>query len=86
MVETLIKVGEKGQILIPKLLRDHFGIFPGHNALLKETREGLLLRKVDNDPLEIFAKTAQTVRKKAKEIESVIEQYQERIKKAGIRI
>lgn len=86
MVEALIKVGEKGQILIPKILRDHFGIFPGHNALLKETKEGLLLRKVETNPLEIFARTAQTSQKKAKEIEAVTKQYQERIKKAGIKI
>jgi AbrB family looped-hinge helix DNA binding protein len=44
MVKLKLKVGEKGQVLIPKLLRDRYGIREGEEIAMEPREEGLLLR------------------------------------------
>ena len=44
----LVKVGEKGQIVIPKGARDLFGIQPGDNLLLlADVKQGIALVQAD---------------------------------------
>ena len=41
-----VKVGEKGQIVIPKEARDHFGIRPGDTLLVMgDDRSGLIVSR-----------------------------------------
>ena len=43
-----VKVGEKGQIVIPKEARSHFGIQPGDTLLvLGDDRHGILITRPD---------------------------------------
>jgi len=84
MVEVVVRVGEKGQVLIPKILRDSFGILPGHHAILSDTDQGLLLRKSSSNPLKIFEDTAFELKKSKKEIKSVSDQYEERFQRSGV--
>ena len=72
MAETVVNVGQKGQILIPKLLRDQFGILPGQPALLQETEDGLLVKHLPEDPIRLFESIAQKVKASKKQIESVV--------------
>jgi AbrB family looped-hinge helix DNA binding protein len=44
MVELKLKVGEKGQILIPKLLREKYGVKKGEAVLIEPTGEGILVK------------------------------------------
>lgn len=44
MVELKLKVGEKGQILIPKLLRKKYGVKEGEAVLIEPTSEGILVK------------------------------------------
>ncbi|MBO3800238.1 MAG: AbrB/MazE/SpoVT family DNA-binding domain-containing protein [Candidatus Brockarchaeota archaeon] len=44
MVELKVKVGEKGQILIPKIFRDKYGIKEGTKVSIEPTAEGILIR------------------------------------------
>ena len=44
MVDVEVKVNGKGQIVIPKVLRDAYGILPGSIATLAEAGEELVLR------------------------------------------
>lgn len=47
-----VKVGEKGQIVIPKEIRDLFGIRPGDNLLLlADSKRGIAILQDD----DIFA-------------------------------
>jgi len=39
-----LKVGEKGEVLIPKLFRDKYGIKNGEEILMEPREDGLLLR------------------------------------------
>jgi len=50
----VVKVGEKGQIVIPKEARDVFGIKPGDNLLvLGDEAQGIAI--VKNDVIMAFA-------------------------------
>ncbi len=46
------RVGERGQVTIPKSLRTRYGVKPGHEVVFEEHRDGLLIRKIPReDPL-----------------------------------
>lgn len=50
-----VKVGERGQIVIPKKARDYFGIKPGDTlAVLGDSKKGITVFKADS--LEAFSK------------------------------
>lgn len=40
-----MKISERGQITIPKLLRDRFGLSKGIEVELVSTKDGILIRK-----------------------------------------
>ena len=44
MVELKIKVGPKGQILIPKVFRDRYGLKEGEVVVIEPEEEGVLIR------------------------------------------
>lgn len=45
---STVKVGPKGQIVIPKEARDMFGIEPGDNILfLADEKQGMAMQKMD---------------------------------------
>jgi len=49
MVKLKIKVGPKGQIVIPKVIRDKLGIEPGKYVLIDEKNGKILIEKSDID-------------------------------------
>ena len=60
---STVKVGEKGQIVIPKGARDLFGIEPGDTLLLMaDKKQGIGI--VPNAPFLHFAKAVFDVQKK----------------------
>jgi len=47
------RVTRKGQITIPKAIREEMGLHPGDEISFEETTEGYVLRKdVEDDPFE----------------------------------
>lgn len=48
------KASRKGWIVIPKELRDRYGISPGDRILVTEVENGLLLRPLPADPTKSF--------------------------------
>jgi len=62
MVELRIRVGNKGQILIPKILRDKYGIEEGGSVMIEPTVEGLLI-KGRPPPDEVMVKLEEHVKK-----------------------
>ena len=49
-----VKVGPKGQIVIPKIFRDNFGILPGREVIL-EYEEGKLAIKQNGETMHELA-------------------------------
>jgi AbrB family looped-hinge helix DNA binding protein len=46
------KVSPKGQVVIPKPLRDKFGIKEGEEVLMEESKKGILVMKREENPLK----------------------------------
>jgi len=62
MVELKIKVGNKGQILIPKVLREKYNINQGELVAIEPTSEGLVI-KGRPSPKEIMSRLKSHVEK-----------------------
>ena len=44
MVKLRLKVGDKGQVLIPKVFREKYGMAAGKEIAIEPVEEGILLR------------------------------------------
>lgn len=51
---NIAKVSRKGWIVVPKELRDRYGISPGDKILITEADNGLMLRPLPADPTKSF--------------------------------
>ena len=49
---SLAHVSLKGQILLPKKLRNKYGVKPGGKVHILEQSEGILIKPAPEDPLE----------------------------------
>ena len=45
-----LKIDKAGRVILPKLLRDRFGLHAGSDLEIRETREGIVLSPVDRRP------------------------------------
>jgi len=76
-------VGPKGQVVIPKVLRDEYGITPKGKVVLKEIKEGILLSKTKIDAVSIFRLIAKSGKQaKRKDIHFYERELEERWLKA----
>lgn len=47
-----VGVSEKGQVLIPKAIREKYGVKPGGKVRLVEKPDGIVIRPAPEDPIE----------------------------------
>lgn len=83
MVSITTKIGQKGQIVIPKAFRDEYGLEIEMKITLKDIGEGILLQRPILNIAEEFAKLASTSVKKIN-LHALEEEYQERMKRSGL--
>jgi|LGVF01.1.fsa_nt_gb AbrB family looped-hinge helix DNA binding protein len=57
-METLMKVGPKGQVVIPHEFRHALHIYPGSNVLFKLKDQKLEIEKPQVDAVAVFRETA----------------------------
>jgi AbrB family looped-hinge helix DNA binding protein len=48
----VVQVSRKGQILIPKLVREKHGVTPGSKVQLLDLSEGILIKPAPEDPID----------------------------------
>ena len=48
----IAQISLKGQILLPKKIRNKYGVKPGGKVLILEQAEGLLIKPAPDDPLQ----------------------------------
>lgn len=53
-------------MVIPKGLRDEFGILPGENVIFEDAGDAILIKKPRRDAAEMFAAIARVPSKKVK--------------------
>jgi len=66
MVKLKVKVSAKGQVIIPKIIRDKLGIKPGEILLVDEEGGKIVMEKCDVD--EFIEWVKKTRRKIAKDV------------------
>ena len=90
MVELKVRLGSKGQIVIPKILREAYNIYPNQEVIIREEQEGVLIKKQTSDPLEVLERVSQEAekRRKGKKLKidphAIYEQYEKRARRAGL--
>lgn len=82
------KVSPKGQVVIPKPLRDKYGIKEGEEVLVEESRRGILVMKKEENPLKMMVglfegKMSKSSTELVREIREESEARIERAKKAA---
>ena len=60
MLQVRMRVGPKGQVVIPKLLREAFKIAPGSEVTFSIEGERLVLRTARADTVEVFERIARS--------------------------
>jgi len=58
MLKEEMKLGPKGQVVIPKAFRKSLGLHPGNKVIFTLTEDGLLLEKPREDAVAIFKEIA----------------------------
>lgn len=70
-----MKVGPKGQVVIPKTFRKAMGVAPGSKVIFELREDGILLRKPTADAVEVFERIARS----GKSVETKPHEYVEEI-------
>lgn len=70
MFAKQVKVGPKGQIVIPKVFRDEFDIHPGSELIVEYTEDGIVINVEEENTEEIFEEVAITGKKVKRKIDS----------------
>lgn len=74
----VVNVSPKGQILIPKTLREKHGVTPGSKVQILETQNGLFIKPAPKDPIDAacgflegdFSLTQDLIKEHRKELEN----------------
>ena len=48
---TVVQVSPKGQVLIPKAIREKYGVKPGSNVYIIEEPDSILIKPAPEDPI-----------------------------------
>ena len=54
--EKPIRVGQRGMVVIPELIRKHYKLEKGSLLIIEEKKDGILLRPAEVRPLKINSK------------------------------
>ena len=87
MVEFRVKVGPKGQVVIPKALRDEYGIEPKGMAVFREGEDGITVSAPKSGAVDAFRKIAFSGKagKYDPKRDYFGEQVSERLRRAGVK-
>ena len=88
MLQLKVRLGPKGQVVIPKIFRNEFKLIPGNEVIITvEEDKGVLITNAAENIAEKFEDIAKTIKKdlSVKTIKKILDkQYEERTRKAGI--
>ena len=62
ILKMKMRVGPKGQVVIPKEIRDEKKIYPGDEVFIELSDEGILIEKPKKDVIADFERIAKSVK------------------------
>jgi AbrB family looped-hinge helix DNA binding protein len=80
MLQEEMKIGPKGQVVIPKIFRKSLGLHPGNKVIFKLTEDGLLLEKPREDAAAVFKEIAESGRTVKVKPHEYVEELEKRYK------
>lgn len=89
-MEFIKNIGSKGEVVIPKILRENYKMSAGDELIVIAKEEGVLITKNKENPIKILEEIAEIALKKRKgkkftyKKEEFYEQYEERARRAGL--
>lgn len=93
MVELKVRLGPKGQLVIPKIFRDNYKLYPNQEAVIISKEEGVLIKKQDDNFVERLREIAKEIsgKRNGKKFvfnadKSYNEQFEKRARKSGTKI
>lgn len=87
ILKETMKIGPKGQVVIPKIFRQAYNLAPGSEVVFEEREGGILLEKPMLDIVKVAEEAAALARHKGRIDTHRLyhEQIEKRLKRAGIR-
>ena len=82
MVRIKVKVGPKGQIVIPKVFRDEYNISYGDDLIMKENNQVLMIEKPIENIVEKLENFAKKIKIRNFDVHEIEKEYEERWKKS----
>tara|TARA_Y100000310_G_scaffold330441_1_gene402066 strand:+ start:789 stop:1046 length:258 start_codon:yes stop_codon:yes gene_type:complete len=77
-----LKVGPKGQVVIPKTFRELKGISKGSNVIMEIHQDELIIKPVEKDPIKVFEEIAKKTNFKGYSKRDFGEEIEKRWKKS----
>lgn len=80
MIREEMKIGPKGQVVIPKVFRKSLGLHPGTKVVFILREEGLLLEKPREDATKVFKEIAESGKSVKIKPDEYVEELEKRFK------
>lgn len=80
MIREEMKIGPKGQVVIPKVFRKSLGLHPGTKVVFTLREEGLLLKKPRKDVIKVFKEIAESGKSVKIKPDEYVEELEKRFK------
>jgi bifunctional DNA-binding transcriptional regulator/antitoxin component of YhaV-PrlF toxin-antitoxin module len=90
MVQLKVRLGPKGQIVIPKIFRESYKLYPNQEVIVKAEKENVSINSINEDPIHVLEEVSKEAarRRKGKKLvvdpHEIYEQYDKRAKRAGL--
>ena len=90
MVELTVRLSSKAQMVVPKLIRDAYNLYPNSEVSIITEEDGFRVKQKRKGIAQELKKMAEAAAKKRDgrkiEIHPIEEQYEERARRAGIKV
>jgi AbrB family looped-hinge helix DNA binding protein len=80
MIKEEMKIGPKGQVVIPKVFRKSLGLHPGTKVIFILKEGGILLEKPRENVLEVFKEIAESGKSVKIKPDEYVEELEKRFK------
>ncbi len=88
ILQERMRIGPKGQVVIPKMFRETYNLAPGEEVIFMETESGIMIEKPSVDIVRVAEQASQKAKAKGK-VEwdkQYYEQVEERLRRAGVKV
>lgn len=68
-----MRMGPKGQVVIPKMFRDNYGLMPGEDVVFEDEGERIVVKKSPTDIVEVANAITEAIKKSGRKVKITTE-------------